>query len=62
MLEHLKDQPADKILSLMAAYRADPRPTKVDLGVGARRVDAVVIAVAAARALGAGDHCDERDQ
>ena len=24
MLEQLKDQPADKILSLMAAYRADP--------------------------------------
>jgi len=34
MLEQLKDQPADKILSLMAAYRADPRPTKIDLGVG----------------------------
>ena len=34
MLEHLKEQPADKILSLMALYRADPRPTKVDLGVG----------------------------
>jgi aspartate aminotransferase len=34
MLEHLKDQPADKILSLMAAYRADPRDTKIDLGVG----------------------------
>ncbi len=34
MLEHLKQQPADKILSLMAAYRADPRPTKIDLGVG----------------------------
>ncbi len=34
MLEHLKDQPADKILSLMAAFRADPRSDKVDLGVG----------------------------
>lgn len=34
MLENLKPQPADKILSLMAAYRADPRDTKVDLGVG----------------------------
>ena len=34
MFETLKPQPADKILSLMAAYRADPRDTKVDLGVG----------------------------
>ena len=34
MLETLKAQPADKILALMAAYKADPRDTKVDLGVG----------------------------
>ncbi len=34
MLEHLTDQPADKILSLVAAFRADPRDTKIDLGVG----------------------------
>lgn len=34
MLEHLKDQPADKILALIAAYRDDPRPDKIDLGVG----------------------------
>jgi aromatic-amino-acid transaminase len=34
MLTNLHDQPADKILSLMAAFRADPRPGKVDLGVG----------------------------
>jgi aspartate aminotransferase len=34
MLSNLKSQPADKILALMAAYRADPRDTKVDLGVG----------------------------
>ncbi|MEJ6396896.1 amino acid aminotransferase [Yoonia sp. 208BN28-4] len=34
MLENLTAQPADKILALMAAYRADPRDTKVDLGVG----------------------------
>lgn len=34
MFETLKPQPADKILSLTAAYRADPRDTKVDLGVG----------------------------
>lgn len=34
MLENLTAQPADKILALMAAYKADPRETKVDLGVG----------------------------
>ena len=34
MLEHLKEQPADKILMLMQAYREDPRDNKVDLGVG----------------------------
>src|SRR5918997_6461956 len=34
MLDQLKDQPADKILSLMAAFRADPRDGKIDLGVG----------------------------
>ena len=34
MLDQLKDQPADAILSLMAAFRADPRDDKIDLGVG----------------------------
>ncbi|GGL56965.1 aromatic amino acid transaminase [Wenxinia marina] len=34
MLEALKEQPADKILALMGAYRADPRDDKIDLGVG----------------------------
>ncbi len=34
MLETLRAQPADKILALMAAYKADPRDDKVDLGVG----------------------------
>ena len=34
MLEHLTEQPADKILALMQAYREDPRDNKVDLGVG----------------------------
>ena len=34
MLENLIAQPADKILALVAAYRADPRDNKVDLGVG----------------------------
>ncbi|MBU3000207.1 aspartate/tyrosine/aromatic aminotransferase [Roseovarius nubinhibens] len=34
MLSNLSQQPEDKILALMAQYRADPRDTKVDLGVG----------------------------
>ena len=34
LLNALQKQPADKILALVAAYRADPRDTKVDLGVG----------------------------
>jgi aspartate aminotransferase len=34
MFEVLKDQPEDKILALMAAFREDPRDTKIDLGVG----------------------------
>ena len=34
MLQNLKSQPADKILALMAQYRADPRADKIDLGVG----------------------------
>ena len=34
MFEKLEAQPADKILALIAAFRADPRPEKIDLGVG----------------------------
>jgi len=34
MLERLKPQPEDKIIQLMALFRDDPRPVKVDLGVG----------------------------
>jgi len=34
MFANLTEQPADKILALMAAYREDPREAKVDLGVG----------------------------
>ena len=34
MFQDLKDQPADKILALIAAFRDDPRPDKIDLGVG----------------------------
>lgn len=34
MFEHLQPTKMDPILSLMAAYRADPREQKIDLGVG----------------------------
>ena len=34
MFADLKDQPVDKILALIAAFRDDPRPGKIDLGVG----------------------------
>ena len=34
MFADLKDQPVDKILALIAAFRDDPRPDKIDLGVG----------------------------
>ncbi|PWJ15059.1 aromatic amino acid transaminase [Jannaschia seohaensis] len=34
MLTDLKPQAPDKILALMAAFRDDPRPGKIDLGVG----------------------------
>src|SRR6056297_3398119 len=34
MFEHLKEQPKDKILALMQAFKDDPRDDKIDLGVG----------------------------
>src|SRR5579872_5929205 len=39
MLERLEHLPTDPILGLMAAYRADTDPCKVDLGVGVYRND-----------------------
>jgi len=37
MFETLQRAPPDKILALIGLYRADPRPNKVDLGVGVYR-------------------------
>ena len=34
MFENLKPQPADKILALVQQFKDDPRPQKIDLGVG----------------------------
>lgn len=48
MFEHLRPQPGDPILSLMAAYGADPRDDKIDLGVGVYRNAAGVTPVMAA--------------
>lgn len=39
MFDHLSKLPADPILGLMALYRADPSPHKVDLGVGVYKDD-----------------------
>jgi aromatic-amino-acid transaminase len=37
MLDHLQSQPADPLLALIGQFRADPRPFKIDLGVGVFR-------------------------
>ena len=54
MFETLKPQPADAILSLMSAYRADPRDNKIDLGVGVyKNADGVTPVM---RAIKAAEH------
>ena len=40
MLETLTPQPADALLALIKLHNADPRPTKIDLGVGVYRTGA----------------------
>lgn len=40
MFFELQPAPADPILGLMAAFRADPRPQKIDLGVGVYKDEA----------------------
>lgn len=44
-LSLLADQPADALLGLIALHRADPRPEKLDLGVGVFRNDAQITPV-----------------
>jgi len=39
MLENLTQQPPDALLALIKLYGADPRPDKIDLGVGVYRTD-----------------------
>ncbi len=36
---HITQAPPDPILGVTLAYRADPNPNKVDLGVGAYRTE-----------------------
>ncbi|MDB5612772.1 MAG: aromatic amino acid aminotransferase [Devosia sp.] len=45
MFETLTKAPGDKILALMGEYAADPRPTKIDLGVGVYKDEKGVTAV-----------------
>lgn len=45
MFESLSKAPGDKILALMGEYAADPRPTKIDLGVGVYKDENGVTAV-----------------
>ncbi|WP_226660971.1 aromatic amino acid transaminase [Microbulbifer aggregans] len=40
MFDHLKSLPADPILGLLATYRADENPKKIDLGVGVYKDEA----------------------
>ena len=40
MFDHLNSLPADPILGLLAAYRADENPNKIDLGVGVYKDEA----------------------
>ena len=42
MFELLDTLPPDPILGLMGAYRADPHPQKIDLGVGVYRASSWV--------------------
>lgn len=40
LLDGLKDQPLDPMLTLLKVLRSDPRPGKIDLGIGVYRNDA----------------------
>ena len=40
MLEDLRQQPADPLLSVISMFAADSRPQRIDLGVGAYRDEA----------------------
>jgi aspartate aminotransferase len=42
MFQSLKPLPADPILGLMATYRADTNPKKIDLGIGVYKDEKVI--------------------
>jgi aromatic-amino-acid transaminase len=48
MFETLADQPPDALLALIGLHRADPRPQKLDLGVGVYRDETGVTPIMAA--------------
>ncbi|WP_394270805.1 aminotransferase class I/II-fold pyridoxal phosphate-dependent enzyme, partial [Qipengyuania sp.] len=48
MLDTLMPQPADALLALIKSHAADPRPGKIDLGVGVYRTDSGATPVFAA--------------
>jgi aspartate aminotransferase len=53
MFESLKPQSEDKIIQLIAAFKADPRDTKIDLGVGVyKTADGQTPVMRAVRAAG----------
>ncbi|MEL7461768.1 MAG: amino acid aminotransferase [Pseudomonadota bacterium] len=53
MFDRLTDQPPDKIIALGQAYRADPRETKIDLGVGVyKNADGVTPIMRAVKSAG----------
>jgi aromatic-amino-acid transaminase len=37
LLDRLEAQPADPLIALIGLFRADPRPEKIDVGVGVFR-------------------------
>ncbi|KAJ56964.1 aromatic amino acid aminotransferase [Actibacterium mucosum KCTC 23349] len=60
MFDQLTQQPKDKILALMQQFREDPRPGKIDLGVGVyRNAEGVTPVMRAIRAAGAQWQQDE---
>ena len=53
MFETLKPQPADKILALVQKFKEDPRPQKIDLGVGVyKNAEGVTPVMRAVKAAG----------
>jgi len=61
MFEHLDALPADSLLGLIAAYRQDPNPSKVDLGVGVYKDESGHTAIMKAIQKAAQQHAETED-